>query len=225
MAPATDVYLVVASDQGNFQFSERLPVDMTIEVGGLTDRDITNVIELAVGRACKKFIREYMPLRFHGGYARRELGWKVLPSTWSKKLRRSERHYADAVLPNVWTGKTRSDTLAGSYVETKAIGGRTKGHVSAVIRIPVPSYVNAQRSQITNKCLYAITAREAEMIARTFFAEVVAIMSTATTRIVETRGGKLVPRTTLSGSDVAAFGMTSRATILASRKGAASGAA
>lgn len=220
-APTTDVYCNVQSDAGIYSFSQALPIDMS----GLSPRDATSLIESALAASMEFFLKEYMPFRFHAGYARGELGYHILPSTWKKKIRQARVANPQATMPNVFTGATKLAVLGSTYVETTALGGRNSQTVRATLRIPAPSYLNAQRTQVTNKCLRAITAREAKSIATHFFKNVVDIMSRATTTVVTTKSGTIVPRTSVAKVDAAGFGRTSRSTILASRKGVASGVA
>ena len=218
---ATDLFCNVQSEGGVYSFSQSLPVDMSV----LTPQDRRNVVESALGQSVQFYIKEYMPFRFHPGYARGELGYQILPSTWRKKQRRARAVNPEATLPNVFTGATKQAVLSGTYVETAGIGGKLSPLVRATIRIPAPSYLNAQQTQVSNKCIRRVTAREAKSIADHYFKNVVAIMSRATTASVKTKGGKLVPRTSMAKSDAVLFGATSRVTILAARKGVASGVA
>lgn len=207
----TNLYLTIS---GVGQWSSTIPYDITL----IGSRAATEIVELSVARAIEWFLENYMPLRFNPGYARANLGYQILGSTWKKKMRRASHGYPGAVNPNVWSGATRQAALMGSRPETRAIGGRTSMTVGAVIRMNLPGYINQQRSGVTRKVMDTITSAEGQKIANQFFKEVATAASRFNVETIATRGGKLKVRTSAAPGDVAQFGRSSRATIITQRR-------
>lgn len=207
---STDLYIGI---DGCGRWSATIPYGLESISGRV---ETTKILELAITRATEWFIREYMPLRFNAGYARSQLGYSILARSFKKKQRRANRHYADAILPNVWTGETRRAAMA-AHPETTATGGRRSMRVNCKIRMNLPGYVNMQPSQVTNQTLRNITAAEGARIAAKFFAEVSAIAANMQL-MIDNKTGKMFMGA--SFSDRASFGSMSRQTILSIRRSA-----
>lgn len=205
-------FTLVAPGLGHW--SKTLPVSFQ----DFTPREKTSAIELALARAFEWFIDGYMRLRFDPFYARRNLGYEILGSTWRKKKRRAERLNASAINPNVWTGNTEKMATTFSRVSTRAIGGRTKMNIGAKIVIPTPGYINQQRGQVTNRTLRTITRDEARRIADRYFDEIAKILSSYELSSIKTRSGKLKLRFGPGREDSAQFGRTNRQSMIAQRK-------
>jgi hypothetical protein len=184
----------------------------------LPKRQLSQLIEVCVGDAVDWFIQGYMKLRFQP-YAKSELGYTVTSKTYGKK-RRQARIYADAALPNVFTGETRDSVLASARPVTRAIGGRTKPRIGWFIKFNAPNKINQQSTQVTNKVLRTISSVEAQRMAQRFFELLEAAASRVLVEVVEGRGGKLANRAAASSKDIAKFGRTSRSTVVLARKAA-----
>jgi hypothetical protein len=205
---SSDLYLAI---EGAGRWSATIPYSLD----SVPPTVATDVLELSLGEAVEWFIANYMDLRFHPFYARRNLGYVIQQKTWLKKQRRSRVYNKDAVLPNVWTGNTR-DAAKASRAETRAVGGRRSRVVGAKIRMNLPGYINQQRSKITNKVLRTITPDEGKRVADHFFKAVAEKASRFVEVEKKTRKGTIVSRTA-APSDVAQFRRTNRATIIATR--------
>lgn len=182
----------------------------------LPARQLSQLLEVCVGDTVDSFIKAYLPLRFQG-YAKEALGYSVSASTFKKK-RRQAAIFSDAILPNVFSGATRSMALSGARPMTRAIGGRTKPRIGFSIIIPTPSYINQQTSQVTNKTLRTIAPKEAERMAKQFFELIEAAASRVLVEMSVDRKGNPLNRASSSSSDIAKFGRTSRATVILQRK-------
>lgn len=182
----------------------------------LPPRQLSQLIETCVADAVDWFISNYMKLRFEP-YARAELGYSIAGNTFKKK-RRQARTYADAVLPNVFTGETRDAVLSSARPVTRAIGGRTKARIGWFIKFNAPQKINQQSTQVTNKILRTITATEAQRMAQRFFELLEAAASRVLVEVTVTRGGALKTRGMSSSKDIANFGRSSRSTVLLQRR-------
>jgi hypothetical protein len=177
-------------------------------------RERTQILELCLVRALEWFWTNYGPLRFTG-YAKAELGYEVLPSTYKRK-RSQSRHFPDATLPNVFTGATRDAAKNMWRVETKTKGGAKSSMAQGKIVLSnIPGYA-AGPSRVTGKVLTKISAREGGYICDRFFAEVLSA-SERMSESVTTRNGKFIPRSTAGQSDANQYGRASRATFVAMR--------
>jgi len=212
-APASSSTPLYLRIDGAGVWSTTIPYDIT-EVG---TRAATDMLELAVAQAVEWFIDAYMPMRFNRGYAREHLGYKILGSTYLKKLRRSEKLNRDAIDPNVWTGATKRAALF-ARPETRAVGGRRQMTIGCRIRMNLPSYLNQQRGQVTNQVLRKITKDEGAKIATHFFQAVIDMVSRYERTSTMTRDGKIKVRTSLSKSSQSQVGRTNRATFIANRR-------
>jgi hypothetical protein len=189
-----------------------IPYDVT-SVG---TKDATSVLETGLAQSVQWFIDEYMPLRFHPGYARQYLGYTILGSTYRKKQIRSHRLNKDAINPNVWTGETQKAAL-GARPETHAVGGRRSLKVGCTIRMRLPGYINQQRTQVTNNVLRKITKDEGRRIAEHFFKNVADMSARFEVAPVVSRGKKAV-NLRVNRQDSANFGTTTRGSVIVTRK-------
>ncbi len=160
----------------------------------------SRLIEVATARALEWFLKAYGHLRFEG-YAKSELGYAVTAGTFKQKRRRALQ-YPDAIQPNVWTGETRKAFMATARPVLRAVGGRNQPRIAGSIVMNLPSYVNEQRSQVTNKTLRKISPTEGARIAEKFFAELNAVASRITVDSVATRTGRIIPRSAANALDI-----------------------
>jgi hypothetical protein len=213
----TDLFFYV---DGVGFWSQTIPYDLS----GVKASDITALVGVMMADTGKWFLKEYMPLRFNPGYARAQLGYKILAKTYKAKERRARTLNADAINPNTWTGETRKAAEA-AWPETSAVSGTRSRKVKMKIRMRLPQYVNnSTRNTVVRNTLSKVTAIEAERMARRFFKLMADAASRVTVITTTTRGGKTVSRPTVSQQDQALFGSSSRMTLTAARASSKQGA-
>lgn len=196
---------------GVYKTSTELPRNLT----GLTMNSRNHLMKLCLGRAVTWFLEGYLKLRFNPSYARKELGYQVVPGTWRNKQRQARSRYADAILPNVWTGATRDAVMNTTRARTTA----TRGNAKVKIVINMPGYVNQQTTQVTNRTVRKIARNEAEKIALRFFAEVNAASARAISVEHKTRNGSITIRSAAGSKDIAEFGRFDRGSTIIPRSG------
>jgi hypothetical protein len=213
----TDLFFYV---DGVGFWSQTIPYDLS----GMNPSEVTALVAAMMADTGKWFIKEYMPMRFHPGYARAQLGYKIKAKTIKEKQRRARNVNADAINPNTWTGETRKAAEA-AWPETSAVTGTRSRKVNMKIRMRLPQHANnSSTNRITRETLSKVTQIEAERMARRFFKLMLDAASRVSTTVVHGRGKKLVPRFTLSQQDQKLLGSSSRATLTAARAASKRGA-
>lgn len=126
----------------------------TIPIDKLTRAQQKAAIKAALDATMSWWIAEYMPLRFTKAAER--FGYDPAGGTMAKKIRQSRKPgWSQAALPNVWTGATRSAAQGARF---RSVG--TAEHMKGRIIVRLPSYVNRQSTQLTNRVVRNVSKAE-----------------------------------------------------------------
>lgn len=195
-----------------------------VEIGLLKPTDRAALVKQAMTDAFEVHFKENIPRRFEPAYALFNLGYRIEAKTRKKKDRAANRGRPsqDADLPNVWTGATRQ-AAKQSYLVTRSIGGAKNGVVGGTMIMPLPSYLNQQRSNftpdgagITPTTLRKITKDEGERIAREFFKALANYVLRVQLEFTG-RGKTFKVRGSIADQDRASFTFRGRATAVIQR--------